>query len=126
MKPTVPELVIVTVRAAVSPGTRFAIEISEAAALLSLDSVSVADPNWFPGLVVVAVKLALELSEVTVRPISTSAERAMPARRIPDLRIVLVLSGSRPFVGRVLRTELSLLGRPEPSAFRGRPPTSLG
>src|SRR2546430_10362348 len=76
-----------TVRAAVSPGTMLEIETSDAAALLSFDIVSVADPNWLPGFVVVAVKLALDRSEVTVRPISTSAERAMPARRVVDLRI---------------------------------------
>src|SRR3982074_794374 len=72
--------------------------ISDAAALLSFDMVSVADPNWLPGFVVVAVKLALDLSDVTVRPISTSAESAMPARRAVDLRIVcsfrLRLAGS--------------------------------
>src|SRR5437762_644451 len=76
-----------TVRAAVSPGTMLEIDTRDAAALLSFDIVSVADPNWLPGFVVVAVKLALERSEVTVRPISTSAERAMPARRVVDLRI---------------------------------------
>src|SRR5438874_6668357 len=76
-----------TVRAAVSPGTMLEIETRDAAALLSFDIVSVADPNWLPGFVVVAVKLALDRSEVTVRPISTSAERAMPARRVVDLRI---------------------------------------
>src|SRR5438067_9203925 len=77
-----------TVRAAVSPGTMLEIETKDAAALLSFDIVSVADPNWLPGFVVVAVKLALERSDVTVRPISTSAERAMPARSVVvDLRI---------------------------------------
>ena len=34
-----------------------------------------------------AVKLALDLSAVTVRPISTRAERAMPARSASGLRI---------------------------------------
>src|SRR5438477_5588176 len=78
-----------TVRFAVSPGTRFEIEMSDAAALLSLLAESVADPNELPGLSVVAVKLALDLSAETVRPISTRAERAMPARRTADLRIRL-------------------------------------
>jgi len=45
--------VIVTVRLAVSPGTRSEIEISDAAALLSLLAVSVAEPKELPGLVVV-------------------------------------------------------------------------
>src|SRR5258708_9112378 len=81
---------MVTDRLAVSPGTRFEIEMSEAAALLSLLAVSVADTNWLPGFVVVAVKLALDLSALTVRPISTRAERAIPARRATALRICLV------------------------------------
>ena len=76
---------IVTVRLAVSPGTRLARLISEAAALLSLDKVRVAEPKLLAGLVVVVVKLADERSEVTVRPLSTSAESAMPARRAVDL-----------------------------------------
>ena len=62
-------------------------EMRDAAALLSLLAVSVAEPNELAGLVVVAVKLALERSAVTVRPISTRAERAMPARRAAGLRI---------------------------------------
>src|SRR5260221_12366493 len=78
-----------TVRFAVSPGTRFEIEMRDAAALLSLLADSVADPNELPGLSVVAVKLALDLSAETVRPISTRAERAMPARRTAGLRIRL-------------------------------------
>src|SRR5437899_1640258 len=78
-----------TVRFAVSPGTRFEIEMSDAAALLSLLAESVAEPNELPGLSVVAVKLALDLSAETVRPISTRAERAMPARRTAGLRIRL-------------------------------------
>src|ERR1700738_2820681 len=79
---------MVTVRAAVSPGTRLVIEMRDAAALLSLLALSVADPNELPGFVVVAVKLALVLSAVTVRPISTRAERAIPARSSTCLRIV--------------------------------------
>src|SRR5438105_7215525 len=76
-----------TVRLAVSPGTMFESETKDAAALLSLLAVRVADPNWLPGFVVVAVKLALDRSAVAVSPISTRAERAMPARRNAGLRI---------------------------------------
>src|SRR4030081_2390953 len=65
----------------------FVIEISDPAALLSLLAVRVAEPNWLPGLVVVAVKFALDLSALTVRPISTRAERAIAARRTAGLRI---------------------------------------
>jgi hypothetical protein len=81
----------------------FESETSEAAALLSLLAVNVAEPNWFPGFVVVAVKLALDLSAVTVRPISTRAERAIPARRATDLRIAVVpfLSASPVFLAHV-------------------------
>src|SRR5258708_34411001 len=117
-----------TVRFAVSPGTMFEIVIREPAALLSFDIVSVADTNWLPGFVVVAVKLALEDDEVTVRPISTSAESAMPARRVGDLRICcsfhLRLAGSLLFAGGV-RGELSLLGQARPSSSRGRAGTPL-
>src|SRR5258708_1939468 len=81
-----------TVRFAVSPGTMLERFTRDAAALLSFDIVSVADPNELLGLVVVAVKLALDLSEVTVRPMRMSAESAMPARRVVDLRIYLVPS----------------------------------
>jgi hypothetical protein len=100
VKDALPVFEIVTVRFAVSPGTRFEIEISDAAALLSLLAVRVAEPNELAGFVVVAVKLALDLSAVTVRPIRTRAERAMPARRAAGLRIVWVpfLSAS-PFSG---------------------------
>src|SRR5712692_5448150 len=87
VNPTLPVFDRVTVRLAVSPGTMFERLTRDAAALLSFDIVSVAEPNWLPGFVVVAVKLALDLSDVTVRPISTSAESAMPARRVVDLRI---------------------------------------
>jgi hypothetical protein len=87
VKPTLPVFVMTTVRFAVSPGTMFERLMSEAAALWSFDIVRVADPNEFAGLVVVAVKLALDLSDVTVRPIRMSAESAMPARRVVDLRI---------------------------------------
>ena len=83
-----PVFEIVTVRLAVSPGTRFEIEMSEPAALLSFEAVRVADPNELAGFVVVAVKLALDLSAVTVTPISTRAESAMPRRRAVRLRIV--------------------------------------
>src|ERR1043165_6557497 len=76
-----------TVRLAVSPGTMFERFTRDAAALLSFDIVSVADPTCLPGCVIAAVKLARDLSDVTVRPISTSADSAMPARRMPDLRI---------------------------------------
>src|ERR1700704_5974624 len=108
VKLALPVFEIVTVRFAVSPGTRFVIEISDAAALLSLLAVRVAEPNTLAGFVVVAVKLALDRSAVTVRPISTIAERAMPARRIAGLRIVLVpfLSAS-PRVAVVSRAALT-------------------
>src|SRR5258708_22575066 len=99
------------VRFAVSPGTMFEIVIREPAALLSFDIVSVADTNWLPGFVVVAVKLALEDDDVTVRPISTSAESAMPARRVVDLRICcsfhLRLAGSCVLRGRCTRGTIS-------------------
>src|SRR5438067_13639945 len=70
----------------------FESETRDAAALLSLLAVRVADPNWLPGFVVVAVKFALDRSAVAVSPISTRAERAMPARRIAGLRIACSLS----------------------------------
>src|SRR3981081_830237 len=92
-----------TGRFAVSPGTMFERLISDAAALLSFDIVRVADPNWLPGLVVVAVKLALDLSDVTVRPISTSAESAKPAASVVGCGICAVPSASAspvvPFAG---------------------------
>src|SRR3989441_12945673 len=99
----------------------FESETRDAAALLSLLAVRVADPNWLPGFVVVAVKFALDRSEVTVRPISTSAERAMPARRGVDLRICRFLSslrlvGLRP--GRWARGALSARLDPRPPAQR--------
>jgi len=53
----------------------------------ALLALRVADPTELARFVVVAVKLALDLSDVTVRPISTSAESAMPARSVVDLRI---------------------------------------
>ncbi|GAC1459658.1 MAG: hypothetical protein NVSMB8_09470 [Candidatus Limnocylindrales bacterium] len=54
---------------------------------LSLLAVRVAVEKSFPGFVVVAVKLALDCSAETVRPIMTRAESAMPARSAEDLRI---------------------------------------
>src|SRR5437667_11482472 len=118
-----------TVRFAVSPGTMFDRLIREAAALLSFDIVSVADPNELLGLVVVAVKLALDLSDVTVRPMRMSAESAMPARRVVDLRICwfpfLSASPDLCFRGRLVRGELSPAGDAQPSVSRGRPDTSL-
>src|SRR5258708_20177543 len=113
---------MVTDRLAVLAGSRFEIEMREAAALLSLLAVSVADTNWLPGFVVVAVKLALDLSALTVRPISTRAERAIPARRATGLRICLVpfLSASRSavFPRRLRQGAPSRLGSPAPSARR--------
>src|SRR5258708_19971860 len=120
---------MVTDRLAVSPGTRFEIEMSEAAALLSLLAVSVADTNWLPGFVVVAVKLALDLSALTVRPISTRAERAIPARRATGLRICLVpfLSASRSavFPRRLGTGELSRPAPPPPPTPPPTPPPPL-
>src|SRR3982074_2194252 len=89
--------------------------ISDAAALLSFDTVRVADPNWLPGLVVVAVKLALDLSDVTVRPISTSAESAMPARRVVDLRICSFLSSPPHRILPVRAAGMRELSAPEPA-----------
>src|SRR5438552_4955671 len=106
-----------TVRFAVSPGTMFDRFTREAAALLSFDIVSVADPNELLGLVVVAVKLALDLSEVTVRPMRMSAESAMPARRVVDLRICWFLSSPprRTFASRAAGTRGTIACRRRPA-----------
>src|SRR5438552_10191254 len=93
----------------------------DAAALLSLLAVSVADPNEFAGFVVVAVKLALDLSAETVRPISTRAERAIPARRAAGLRIRLFpfLSASLLFRFRAVLTRGTICSGPSGSIGLG-------
>src|SRR6267378_981717 len=78
-----------TVRFIVSPGTRFVtFTRSPAFGLLLLIEI-VAEFAVFVGFVLVAVKLALVLSAVAVRPIRTSPASAMPARRL-SLRICVV------------------------------------
>ena len=68
--------VSVTVRVIVSPGTSFDTFTSAPAADLSLDRARWAVTNWFPGLSVVAVKLAAVWSASTVTPMNRSATRA--------------------------------------------------
>src|SRR5712692_2164760 len=78
-----------TVRFIVSPGTRLVtLTRSPAFGLLLLIEI-VAEFAVFVGFVLVAVKLALVLSAVAVRPIRTSPASAMPARRL-SLRICVV------------------------------------
>src|SRR5262245_7399917 len=78
-----------TVRFIVSPGTRFVTLTRSPAFGLLLLIVSVAEFAVFDGFVLVAVKVAVVLSAVAVRPIRTIPASAMPARRL-SLRILVV------------------------------------